>query len=607
MTPDASTAPTDTTRLLDQGAIGNGRVLALIAPSTRIDWLCLPRFDSPSVFGRLLDLEQGGTFGFDMAGGEVRTQMDYVRNTNVLCTRVNGNEGSFDLFDYAPRVPNGLSVDAPLEIHRLLIPVKGNPRIRVTFDPRPGYARFRPGIVPVSGGLEVQGDPTPFHLRTNAPAPYVLNGHPIHLDRGLYFVFSWGRPSEVDSLAGAQRLLELTISGWRQWAKTCALPRFAAGEVLRSALCLKLHTYLDTGAVIAATTTSIPEAPATERTWDYRYCWLRDSAFVVEGLRRLSHLSEGEAFVNFLRNVAKEGPLQPVYGIGGERSLPEIHLDHLSGFNGGRPIRIGNAAALQKQNDLMGETVLCLESLLTDPRIVPSDPEGLMTLVERLVNDAIEASPTMDTGIWEFRTNLRHYTFSAVLCWVAASRGARLAREFGRKDLAERWERWAGAEHERLLREAYNPQLGYFTQALRGQHPDASNLLLPTLGFINARDPRFVSTVRAYERLLVENGLMLRYRNPDDLGETTSAFSICSFWWAEALALMGELEEAIVVFKRLLSYANPVGLFSEDVDPRSGKLAGNFPQAYTHVGLIHAAITIGELLEARDAAFRAWA
>jgi GH15 family glucan-1,4-alpha-glucosidase len=281
-------------------------------------------------------------------------------------------------------------------------------------------------------------------------------------------------------------------------------------------------------------------------------------------------------------------------------------LDHLSGFAGGKPVRIGNAAALQKQNDLMGETVLCLESLLVDPRIVPSDPEGLFKLVEKLVEDAIAASPTMDTGIWEFRTNLRHYTFSAVLCWVAAYRGARLARKFGRVALAERWERWAEAEHERIMGDAYNEKLGYFTQALKGQHPDAANLLLPTLGFINAKDPRFVSTVRAYEKLLVENGLMLRYRNPDDFGQTTSAFSICSFWWAEALAMMGELDEAMAVFQRLLAYANPVGLFSEDVDPRTGQLMGNFPQAYTHVGLIHAAITIGELLEARDAKFRAW-
>jgi GH15 family glucan-1,4-alpha-glucosidase len=591
---------------LDHGAIGNGRVIALISPSTSIDWLCLPRFDSPSVFGRLLDEKKGGSFSFEMVGGGVITRMEYITNTNVLCTHVSGDEGAFDVYDYAPRIPSGLTVQAPLEIHRLLVPRTGNPGVRIHFNPAPDYARARAEFVQVDGGIEVAGGPFRYYLATNAPVPYVLNGRPVHLDRGLYFAFSLGKPSELDSMAAGQRGLELTIQGWRQWAKTCALPQFAAAEVLRSALCLKLHASVDTGAVIAAATTSIPEAVGTERTWDYRYCWLRDAAFVVEGLRRLSHLAEGEAFVNFVRNVAEEGPLQPVYGIGGERELPELHLDHLSGFAGGRPVRIGNAAYQQKQNDLMGETILCLESLFLDPRLVTEDPAPLIKLVERLVTDAIAASPTTDTGIWEFRTNLRHYTFSGALCWVAARRGARLARRFGRLDLAERWEEWAEVDHVRLLREAYSEKVGCFTQALNGQYPDAANLLLPTLGFIDARDPKFVSTVRTYEKTLVDKGLMLRYRNPDDFGETTSAFSICSFWWAEALAMMGELDKAIEVFNRIVSYANPVGLFSEDIEPGTGRLVGNFPQAYTHVGLIHAAITIGELLEARDGKFRAW-
>jgi GH15 family glucan-1,4-alpha-glucosidase len=358
--------------------------------------------------------------------------------------------------------------------------------------------------------------------------------------------------------------------------------------------------------VIAAATTSIPEAVGTPRTWDYRYCWLRDAAFVVEALRRLSHLAEGEMLIRFIRNVAEEGPLQPVYGVGGERVLDEVQLDHLEGFAGSRPVRVGNAAYLQKQNDLMGEAILCLESIMGDPRVVADDGDGMMRLVQKLVEDAVAAAPTQDTGIWEFRTNLRHYTFSAAMCWVAAHRGTRFARRHGREDLAARWEAWAADEHRRILRDAYNDELGFFTQGLNGKFPDAANLLLPTVGFIDAKHPRFVSTVRAYERRLVDNGLMLRYRNPDDFGDTTSAFTICSFWWAEALAMMGELNRAVDLFNQLLTYANPVGLFSEDIEPASGRLVGNFPQAYTHVGLIHAAITIGELLEARDGSFRAW-
>ena len=590
---------------LNHGVIGNGQVLALVSPSTHIEWLCLPRFDSPSVFARLLDADLGGSFGFDVPD-DAEVKMEYVANTNVLQTRVTSADGNFDIFDYAPRVPSGLGVEAPIEIHRVVIPRTGQPHIRVRFDPRPDYGRVNPDIVEVANGLDVRGGASTVFLRSNLPAPYLRNGLGIRLDQIRYFILSYGAPSALDSIPAVKQVMQHTIDGWRAWAKTCALPSFAATDVLRSALCLKLHAFTATGAIIAATTTSIPEAIGTERTWDYRFCWLRDAAFVVEALRRLSQLAEGEAFVGFLRDVAEQAPLQPLYGVGGERDLPEQHLDHLAGFGGSRPVRIGNAAYLQKQNDLMGEMVLCLETLLTDPRIVTEDMTKLFGLVEGLVEAAILAAPEDDTGIWEFRARLRPYTFSKVLCWVAAYRGARLARLLGRDDLADRWDRWAGAQQAHILDAAYNPTLGFFTQTLHGAHADASLLLLPTFGFIDARDPRFVSTVSAYERLLVRGGLMHRYQHADDFGETTSAFSICSFWWVEAVAMTGDIDRAIEIFTRLLAFANPLGLFSEDIDPKTGRLLGNFPQAYTHVGLIHAAITIGELLEARESRFRAW-
>jgi alpha,alpha-trehalase len=589
--------------LLNHGVIGNGRVLALINPDTSIDWLCMPRFDSPSVFARLLDEERGGSFAFEADG--LRTTMSYARNTNVLRTEGETADGRFEVYDFAPRIPAGLTVEAPLEVHRLIRPLSGTPRLRVRFKAAPDYGRATAEYVPIGAGVEIRGGPARLFLRSNIPPDYIESGFPFRVDRPLYFVLSCGRPTEVDSTASVERALELTIAGWRQWAKMCALPTFAPETVLRSALCLKLHAYSDTGAIIAAATTSIPEALDSVRTWDYRFCWLRDAAFVVEALRRMSHFAEGEAFVRFLRDVADAGPLQPLYGIGGERNLVEEMLPHLAGFEGVGPVRIGNAAYTQNQHDLMGELILCLETILTDPRVVYED-RSVMLLVERLVNEAIQLSQREDTGLWEYRTMPRHYTFSKVMCWVAAHRGAQLAEMFALPEQAQQWRAWADKERQRILTKSYSEELGYFTQSFEGVFPDASNLLLPTLGIIDPTDPRFVSTVRAYERILVENGLMLRYRHPDDFGNTTSAFSICSFWWVEALAMMGEVDNAVALFNRLLGHANPLGLFSEDIDPHTGRLLGNFPQAYTHVGLIHAAITIGEILEARTAHFRAW-
>ncbi len=457
-----------------------------------------------------------------------------------------------------------------------------------------------------TGGIELSDGTCPLELSTNLPVPYVLERREFVLTSPIFLVFSYGRRREKPTLTSVTHDLERTIAGWRAWARTCALPNFAAAEVLRSALCLKLHAYHDTGAIIAAATTSIPEALGTGRVWDYRFCWLRDAAFVVEALRRLSHLAEGEQLMRFLRDVIESGPLQPLYGIGGERDLEEREVANLEGFAGNGPVRVGNAAALQTQNDLMGELVLCLDTLLSDPRIVHEDPRSFFPTIKKLVEQALAVAREPDTGIWEYRTQVRHYTFSRAMCWVAAQRGAEIARRFGEHALGARWQLEAESLRNDVLEQGFSAEVGYFTQSLGGKNPDAANLLLPSLGLIDAHDPRFQATIDAYAAKLTDHGLMLRYRHPDDFGETTSAFTMCSFWWAEALALAGRLDDAVEVFKRVVAHANPVGLFSEDIEPSTGRLLGNFPQAYTHVGLINAAMTIGELLDARDGRVRAW-
>jgi len=591
--------------ILNHGLVGNGSLLALVSPTSAIDWMCMPRFDSPSVFGRLLGQDQGGVFRILSGGREVPGEMAYLSNTNVLRTTFEKDGGTWEIIDFAPRLPTGWGVRAPIQLCRLLRPIKGVVKLSVNFDPRLDYGRGRTSLVPQHDCIEVHGQGGPLALQTNLPLSYVMGGREFILDAPVFFSLTYGVAAST-SLASITQDLELTIEGWRRWSKTCALPLFKPELVLRSALCLKLHAYEDTGAIIAATTTSIPESTGSGRTWDYRYCWLRDAAFVVEALRRLSHLHEGEKFLRFLRNVAETGPLQPLYAIDGNPSAPEQILEHWSGFGGEGPVRIGNAAALQRQHDLMGELVLCLETLTRDPRLVHDEDGRFFPLVRRLVEEAIECAPKPDTSIWEFRSLLRHYTFSRAMCWAAVHRGASIARRFREPLLADRWDHIAEDERELILSRGFNAERGCFTQALDGEFPDASSLLFPTIGIIDPKDPRFLSTLDVYGRTLTDHGLMMRYRNDDDFGSPTSAFTICSFWWAEALALAGRLEEAISVFERVCSHANPVWLFSEDIEPVSGRLLGNFPQAYTHVGLIHAAISISELLEARDGKVRAW-
>ncbi|HLQ39084.1 MAG TPA: glycoside hydrolase family 15 protein, partial [Planctomycetota bacterium] len=507
-----TTSPTVPGTRLHHGAIGNGRVLALVAPSSSIEWLCLPRFDSPAVFASLLDHERGGSWQIRAGEREVQGRCEYLRNTNVLCTTFTDGDAAWEVIDFAPRIPQGLSITAPLEVVRIVRPLRGEPQLRIQFDPRPDYGRAQVQLAGAADCIEVRAGDLQLLLFTDLPHPYVMQGTPFVLHEPVFMTLALGRPHERPTLAEAQHSLQLTVAGWRAWAKTCALPHFAAEHVLRSALCLKLHAQLDTGAIIAAATTSIPEAMGTERTWDYRYCWLRDAAFVVEALRRLSHLTEGEAFMRFLRDVAEAGPLQPVYGLDGRRQLHEELLPHLRGFDGNGHVRIGNSAWMQRQNDLMGELMLCLDTLLCDPRIVHTEPEANFPLVERLVTEAIAAAPTPDTGIWEYRTMLKHNTFSRAMCWVAIERGVKLARRFGHDTQAQQWASLAAAERAIVLERGFNKDLGFFTQTLDGATPDAANLLLPTIGLIDARDERFRATLAAYERHLVEGGMMLRYR-----------------------------------------------------------------------------------------------
>ncbi|MFT4539603.1 MAG: GH15 family glucan-1,4-alpha-glucosidase [Planctomycetota bacterium] len=592
---------------LEHGVIGNGCLIALVHPDTGFDWLCMPRFDSPSIFGRILDEDRGGTWRFTSNGKPVKGKTSYVRNTNVLFTRFDDGENAWELFDFMPRVPDGLRCKTPLQVIRLLRPVRGAPRLAVDFDPRPNYGLVKPRIIPGQHCISFESELHSYKLFSNIPAPYVINGQPFTLDRERYFVLTCGSDPAPQHLDEVHRELDLTIAGWRQWVQQSSTPQFADDLVLRSALCLKLHSYSETGAIIAAATTSIPEAIGEPRTWDYRYCWLRDSVFTVEALRRLAHFQEGRNFMQFVMDVAESGPLQPLYGIGGERDLPEIELEHLAGYKGTKPVRVGNEAASQLQTDLMGEVILCLRTMLIDERTDFATPQTWFPLIQRLVKESIESFDTPDLGIWEYREGPMLHTFSRAMCWAAVHHGAALATHFGHDDIAKDWQSIADGMRERVLTEGYNDELGMFTQTLNGTQADAAILLLPSIGLVEATDPRFLSTLDNYKEILVRGNGVMRYVHEDDFGSPSSTFTICSFWWVEALALAGRLEEAIEMFHKVSSQSNPLGLFSEDVDVKTGELLGNFPQAYTHVGLINAAMTIGTVLQARNGRFHGWA
>jgi len=591
---------------LSQAVIGNGNLIALVNPDSGIDWLCMPRFDSPSVFGRILDTERGGTWRFLPNGKVAQGQMRYVRNTNVLLTRFEDETGAWDLFDFMPRIPEGLRHRAPLRVVRMLRPVSGRPRVRCEFDPRPNYGLEKPELLRSENGLSFIGNGEPYALTSNLPVDYILNGSEFALDLPRFFVLDYGMPSGLMHIDDVKRELDLTIAGWRQWVQNSNLPGFADAEVVRSALCLKLHAYEGTGAIIAATTTSIPEAIGEPRTWDYRYCWLRDSVFTVEALRRLAHFQEGRNFLRFVLDVAESGPLQPLYGIGGERELPERELEHLAGYMGTKPVRVGNAAAKQLQTDLMGEVVLCLRSMLVDERVDFREPQVWMPLLRRMVQESIDAFEVPDLGIWEYRGKPLLHTFSRAMCWAAVFHGAAVADRLGEAELAESWRTEAERMREQILERGFCEEEGMFTQSFGCKNPDAANLLLPSIGLVEPTDPRFLATLDRYRELLVRERGVMRYVHEDDFGTPSSTFTICSFWWIEALALSGQLEEAIEMFGKVAGHANPLGLFSEDINSESGELLGNFPQAYTHVGLINAAMTIGTLMKARSGHFHAW-
>ncbi len=576
-------------RLEDLALIGNCQVSALVERSGAVVWCCLPRFDSEPVFSALLDHDGGGRFVVGAADEVVGTQR-YIDNTNIVETTFESSEGTFRVLDFAPRFVLYDRVFKPTQLFRIIEPVAGRPRIRVRCEPRLGWSKAVPGTLQGSNHVAFEGFASPLRLTTDLPLSY-LGGQPFALTERRHLALTWGAPIEEPLAPLCDRFLGETTRYWQRWVKHCNIPPRYQGEVIRSALALKLHCFEDTGAIVASMTTSIPEAPGSGRTWDYRYCWLRDAYYALGAFRLLGHFEERERFVQYLLNIAATTPelnLSPLYRVDGSSELDERALDDWSGFGGEGPVRVGNGAAKHTQNDIFGEMVLALAPVFLDDRFSAERSTAALELLERLARKAIAVVGTPDAGIWEYRADWKAHTFSGLMCWAAADRmalvAARRAPEFEQEFRAA-----AARIRDDVLVRAWNGELGSFVGHYGGRDLDASLLQMAMLRFLPAHDPRLRNTVDAIWKTLSKDGWLFRYRLDDGFGQPKVAFIICTFWLVEALAVTGRVEEAKAVMKHVHAALSPLGLLSEDYETESLRMWGNFPQAYSHVGLIHAA------------------
>jgi len=576
-------------RLEDLGLIGNCQLSALVESSGAIVWCCLPRFDSDPVFGALLDHENGGRFLVAPPEDGLGSQR-YLENTNVLETRFETRAGAFRVLDFAPRFLLYERPFRPTQLVRIIEPIDGLPRVRVRCDPRLGWANAIPEQLHGSNHVRYEGFESQLRLTTDIPLPY-LGGHPFALTERKHLVLAWGAPIEEPLQPLCHRYLDETVRYWRRWVKHCSIPSLYQREVIRSALALKLHCFESTGAIVASMTTSVPEAPGTSRTWDYRYCWLRDAYYALGAFRLLGHFEERESFVQYLLNVAAADPdlrLSPLYRVDGGSDLEERIVPGWPGFAGHGPVRTGNGAAQQSQNDIFGEMVLALAPIFLDERFAAERSRETLGLLERLARRAIEVVGTPDAGIWEHRTEMKPQTFSSLMCWAAADRMARVARLHAPSSEAE-FRASADRIREEILRRAWSPAAGSFVSTYDGSGLDAALLQIASLRLLPLDDHRLHGTIDVIRKALSRDGWLFRYRLDDGFGQPTVAFIICTFWLIEALAAVGRSEEAKEAMDRAQAALSPLGLLSEDYEASNLRMWGNFPQAYSHVGLIHAA------------------
>jgi GH15 family glucan-1,4-alpha-glucosidase len=589
---------------LDLAVIGNCQVAALIDDQGRIVWACLPKPDADPVFCALLRAEGGesksGVFAVDLRD-KAHVSRNYVRNTAIVETTVTDTAGkSIRITDFCPRFRARGRNFRPMAIVRLVEPLHGRPVVTVRLSPNCDNGANDPQRIPGSHHIRFLSDGLKYRVTTNSSLAPLLQETAFVLSTPLAFILAPDETIEETPLTLAKSWLDETRNYWHEWIRGLAVPFDWQEAVIRAAITLKLCTYEDTGALLAALTTSIPEMAHSVRNWDYRFCWLRDSFFVILALNHLGATNTMEGYLHYLDNIVARNPggdLQPLYGIDGETHVEERIIETLEGYRGMGPVRVGNLAYEQVQYDVYGAAVLAARQLFFDQRLTILGNAAVFARAEVLGERALKMFTVPDAGPWEFRGIERVHTFSSVMCWAACDRLARIAVQLRITDRADYWRTSANAMREQILASAWSQSKQAFTSSFGGEDLDATSLLLPELGFIAAADSRFVSTLQAIERELVRGDLVYRYVHADDFGVPSNTFTMCSFWYVNALAAVGRVDEARKIFEKLLLRRNSAGLLSEDIDPVSGEQWGNFPQTYSMVGIITCATRLSRSWE----------
>lgn len=582
---------------LDLAPIGNCSVSALIDRDGRFVWACAPRVDGDPVFSALMDGSdpEHGFWSVELED-QASIEQAYIRNTAVLRTVMTDARGaSVEVLDFAPRHLKHSRIYRPIAFARVVRPLSGAPRITIRLRPSADWGARRAAQTSGSNHIRYLCTDVTLRLTTNCPVTHVLDERTFRLEGELAFFLGPDEGYDQSVAAGVTAALDLTIQHWKLWTRTLYVPLDWQEAVIRAAITLKLCVYEETGAIVAAMTTSVPEFPESGRNWDYRYCWIRDAYYTVRALNRLGAVDILENYLGYLRNLvdaSNGGHVQPVYGVGLEADIGERIVDSVEGYRGMKPVRVGNQAHEHLQHDVYGQIVLPLVQAFFDERLLRPGTVDDFHALEKVGERAFAMHDQVDAGLWEFRTIARVHTYSSVMCWAACNRLGRAARHLGLLERAELWDERARLIRERIEAEAYLPDEGRFAASFGGTELDASLLQMTDLGFLDARDPRQVKTFEAVERDLKKGPYLFRYIHPDDFGEPETAFNFCTFWFIEALHLNGRTEEARAIFEQMLSQRTHAGLLSEDISLQDGELWGNYPQTYSLVGIINCAVLL---------------